>query len=75
LANEVGVGATLAVVRTGQRLASLDGVTNAGAFVEKLRRDDRSGGSELKDCLIPSIMSTVARNTDCARRPASDCSG
>jgi hypothetical protein len=45
--------------------------TNAGAFVEKLRRDDRSGGSELKDCLIPSIKSTVARNTDCARRPAS----
>jgi hypothetical protein len=46
-ANEAGVGATLAVVRTGQRLASLDGVANAGALVEKLRRDDRSGGSEL----------------------------
>jgi hypothetical protein len=46
-AGEVGVGATLAVVRTGQRLASLDGVANAGALVESLRRGDRSAGSEL----------------------------
>jgi hypothetical protein len=46
-ASEVGTGPTLAVVRMGQRLASLDGVANADALVEKLRRSDRSGGSEL----------------------------
>ena len=44
---EVGVGATLAVIRTGQRLARLDGVGNAEALAEKLRRGDRSAGSEL----------------------------
>jgi hypothetical protein len=44
---QVGAGPTLAVVRTGQRLASLEGVADAGALVEKLRRGDRSAGSEL----------------------------
>jgi hypothetical protein len=44
---EVCVGPTLAVVRMGQRLASLDGVANAGSLVENLRRGDHSAGSEL----------------------------
>jgi hypothetical protein len=46
-AAEVGAGATLAVATTGQRMASLEGVLNTGDLVEKLRRGDRSGGSEL----------------------------
>src|SRR5438045_2294891 len=46
-ASELGTSPTLAVVRTGQRLASLDGVSNTGALVEKLRRGDRSAASEL----------------------------
>jgi hypothetical protein len=46
-ARELGTSPTLAVVRMGQRLASLDGVANVGTLVEKLRRGDRSAASEL----------------------------
>jgi hypothetical protein len=46
-AGEFGIVATLAVVRMGQRLASLDGVNNAEALIERLRRGDPSAGSEL----------------------------
>jgi hypothetical protein len=44
---EVGAVPTLGIVRTGQRLASLDGVASADVLVGKLRRGDRSAFSEL----------------------------
>jgi hypothetical protein len=46
-AGQLDTGPTFAVVRTGQRLASLDGVANTGELVEKLRRGDRYAASEL----------------------------
>lgn len=46
-AKGVGTDRASAVVRTRQQLATLDGVANADALVEKLRRGDRSAGSEL----------------------------
>jgi hypothetical protein len=46
-AREVGAGSTLAVVRTARQLASLEGVANASTLIEKLRRRDRYGASEL----------------------------
>jgi hypothetical protein len=46
-ADNLGITRTLAVVRMGQRLASLEGVVNAGELVANLRRRDRSAAAEL----------------------------
>jgi hypothetical protein len=46
-ADALGISRTLAVVRMGQRLVSLDGAANTGELVEKLRRGDPSAAAEL----------------------------
>jgi hypothetical protein len=58
------------VVRMGQRLASLDGVANAVALVEKLRNGYRSAGSELHalHVLRFGTPATVEMYPGCLRR-------